>query len=59
MTKLLSRVEQYINFEEILKFAIGIEVPVNEPKLDRDIKKKDKDDRSNWHDKRSRFEWKE
>lgn len=56
MIELLSRVEKYINFEENLKFVIGIEAPVTEQELDQAIKRKDEEDKYDRYDKRARFE---
>lgn len=55
MAELLSRVEKYINSKETVKF----EVPVNEREPNRAMKRKDKEENFNNHNKRLRFEWRE
>lgn len=56
MIKLLNRVEKYINFEEILKFTVGIEILVSEPRPDKAMKRKEEKDRYDRHNKRPRFD---
>lgn len=45
MADLLSKVEKYINSEEILKFAVGIEVPELKPVKESSLKRKEDEHR--------------
>lgn len=56
---MFGRVEKYINIEEILKFAVGIDVLMIQPNPNRSTKWNEEDDRFKKSEKKPQFEQRE
>lgn len=52
MTTLLNKVEKYINSDETLRFAVGIEMPKVEPIAEPFMKRKNDEERLERNDKK-------